>query len=124
MYFVILLFAMMGACALGLFLGTIGLLTDQMHLILNTMSYIILIFTGANFPISQLPFLGRMIAQMLPLSRSIEAAKMIFADYDGTRIFELLLGEFVVGVIYLMAAKALLYFTERWAIKKGTLELF
>lgn len=124
MYFVILLLAMLGACALGLFLGTIGLLTDQMHLILNTMSYVMLIFTGANFSVSQLPFWGRMISQMLPLSRSIKAANMLFADYDGGRIFELLLGEFIVGLIYLLAAKVLLSYTERKAIRKGCLEIF
>lgn len=124
MYFLILLFAMMGACSLGLFLGTIGLLTDQMHLILNTMSFIILIFTGSNFPVNQLPIWGRIISQILPLTRSIESAKMIFTGYDGNRLIELLVGEFIVGVVYLLLARVMVYYAERKAIKKGTLELF
>lgn len=123
-FVIILITAMMGACALGLFIGTFGLLTDQMHLVLNTMSFVLLIFTGSNFPVSQLPFWGKIISQLLPLSRSIEAVKLLLSNDVNHKLFEYLIGEFFVCICYFILAAAMVYFSERMAMKRGTIELF
>ncbi|WP_167958055.1 ABC transporter permease [Anaerosporobacter faecicola] len=124
LYGCILGVAMVGACSFGLAIGAIGLLTDQMHLILNTVSAVMLIFTGTNFPVAQLPFWGRGIAKVLPLTRSVEAAKLLCDDFTMEQIMRLLLGEVLLSVCYLIIARLILVYAEHKAIKEGTLELF
>lgn len=54
-----ILCAMVSASCFGLFISVFGLLTDSIHMVLNVTSYLLLIFTGAEFPVSQLPAAGR-----------------------------------------------------------------
>lgn len=123
-YLIDLFVAMMSACAFGIFIGTFGLITDQMHFILNTMSFVLIIFTGANFPVSQLPFAGRLLSRIIPLTRSIQAGTMIFGVCDRKRLSRLLGGEVLVAAIYLLLASAMVCFAEQKARNKGTLDLF
>ena len=116
-YFAILFVAMM-------FVSTFGLMTDQMHLILNTLSYIILIFTGANFPVSQLPAAGRAVSWILPLTRSIRAAKLMMQSGELSQIGSLMTQEAVLAVIYIVLAGGMVHHVERKAVQSGTLELF
>ena len=53
--------AMISASCFGLFLSVFGLISDSMYFILNIVSYLLMIFTGAEFPVQQLPFAGRII---------------------------------------------------------------
>lgn len=116
--------AMISAMGFGLFLAVLGLLSNQMHLILNIMQYILLIFTGANFPINQLPTVLQKVSLILPLTRSIEASREIVSGNGLETILSLLMGELIVGIVYIMIAVAVVKYVERIAIKKGTLELF
>ena len=68
---VTVLCAMISASCFGLFLAVFGLMSDSMHLVLNVVSYLLMIFTGAEFPVSQLPLAGRIVAQFMPLTKSI-----------------------------------------------------
>lgn len=119
--FVVAMFAAMG---FGMLLSVVGLLSDQMHLILNLMQYVLLIFTGSNFPVEQLPKVLQMVSCILPLTRSIAAAKGIVSGMEWTMILELLGGEILVGIAYILLAASLVKWAEREAIKRGTLELF
>ena len=123
-YILILLVAMTAACALGIFIGSLGLFTDQILMILNTASYIMLIFTGANFPVSQLPLIGRAISFLLPLTRSIKATRILIHDGEMNQIIHLLIEEFIVGIFYFALASLTIYIVERRAVKKASLELF
>ena len=116
--------AMFAAMGFGLVLSVFGLMSHQMHLILNLMEYVLLIFTGSNFPIAQLPKVFQGISYALPLTRSIEAAQGIVAGVDVERVVRLLGGEILVGIFYIGLAAALVKYAERIAIKEGTLELF
>ena len=108
----------------GLVLSVFGLMSHQMHLILNLMEYVLLIFTGSNFPVTQLPEVLQVVSYALPLTRSITAARGIVNGMELNQVFILLSGEILVGIAYIILATALVKYAERVAVKKGTLELF
>lgn len=118
-----ILIAMVSASCFGLFLSLIGLMSDSMHLILNVVSYILLIFTGAQFPISQLPLLGRMVSKLLPLTNSISAMKILFKP-DQSLFWTYLAKEALNGVMYIIGALLLYKYAEITAKKQGKFDLF
>lgn len=120
---VTILCAMIAASCFGLFLAVFGLISDSMHLVLNVVSYLMLIFTGAEFPVSQLPLAGRIIAQFLPLTKSISAMNLLFKKENGL-FWILLLGEIATGVMYAMLAWTIFGFIERSARKSGRFDMF
>lgn len=122
----VLLVAMFAATGLGVFLSSLGLITDSMHLVLNTVNYILLLFTGSNFPISQLPPVTRVFSKCLPLTHSIAAARRVMhgASLLDEVILQLLLREAVVGLLYFAVAAIVVRYAEKRAIIKGTYDLF
>jgi len=120
----ITLVGMFAATGFGLALSVFGLITDSMNLILNTVSFVLMIFCGANFPLEQLPQATQFISKIIPLTRTIEAANMLFKGFNGSRLVELLISEIILGIIYIIIAVAIIRIVERIAIKKATLEVF
>lgn len=116
--------AMFAATGFGLVLSVLGLMSHQMHLILNLMEYVLLILTGSNFPITQLPESLQIISYVLPLTRSIQAARGVADGMGWNEVFVLLVGEVIVGIAYVLLATGLVKYAERVAIKEGKLELF
>ena len=116
--------AMFSAMGFGLVLSVFGLMSHQMHLILNLMEYVLLIFTGSNFPVSQLPDALQIVSYALPLTRSIQAARGVASGMGWSEVLSLLGGEIIVGIVYVLLAAGLVKYAERVAIKDGTLELF
>lgn len=94
-----------------------------MHLILNMMNYILMIFTGAEFPVAQLPAIGQVLSRVLPLTRSIEAMNLLFSN-DTNDFAPLLVGELVMAAIYVIAAVAVLKYADRSCRKAGKYDLF
>lgn len=115
--------AMIAASCFGLLLSVFGLLSDSMHLILNMMNYILMIFTGAEFPVSQLPLVGQVISRVLPLTRSIEAMNLLFSS-DISNFAVLLLGELAMAAIYVLVSVSILKYAERACRKAGMFDLF
>ena len=74
---------MAAAGAFGLFIATFGMVSDSMHLILNVVSYLLMIFTGAEFPLAQLPVLGRWFGSLLPLTHAIAAMEQLWRGAYG-----------------------------------------
>ena len=114
---------MICASCFGLLLSVFGLVSDGMHLILNMMNYILMIFTGAEFPVSQLPVIGQVFSRVLPLTRSIEAMNLLFSN-DTRRFVTLLLGELTMAAIYVIAAVSVLKYADRACRKAGKYDLF
>ena len=121
---IVLIIAMFATMGLGMFLSVLGLISHQIHMISNVMWYVLLIFTGTNFPISQLPGGVQIISYLFPMTRSIAAARELVAGANLGQVRELLLGEITVAVLYLAIAAVVIKQAERIAIRKGTLELF
>ncbi|MBO4418642.1 MAG: ABC transporter permease [Oscillospiraceae bacterium] len=118
-----ILCAMASATCFGLFLSVFGLMSDSMHLVLNVVSYLLMIFTGAEFPVSQLPLFGRVIAQLMPLTKAIAAMNSLFGPEQGT-FWTLMLAELATGAVYAILARVLFGFAERCARRNGQFDLF
>jgi len=119
-----IIMSMFAISGFGILFATISLLSDNVHLILNTMRFVLLIFSGANFPISQLPDWARIISNIFPLTQGIEAARLLFADFNEYEFWLLLLNEFAVGVSYFLIALIIMKFAERVAVKNANFDLF
>ncbi len=116
--------AMFAATGFGMFIGIFGLISDQMHFVLNFMSYVLMIFCGANFPIEQLPPAARIISEFLPLTHSIKAVNILFDGMEKYQFSMLLLREAGVGVLFFLLASVLISMIEKISIKKGASEVF
>mgnify|MGYP000669331584 CR=1 FL=1 len=121
---IVLISGMVAAMGFGMFLSAFGLVSDSMHFILNVIYMAMTILCGANFPVSDLPAAARAISHMLPLTRSIQAADMLFGTVDGVRLTSLLAQEWGVGIAYLLLGFITVKVCERIAIKRATLEMF
>lgn len=124
LFLLVIIIGMFSMTGFSLFLSSFGLVTDSMHFILNLVANILIIFSGANFPISQLPKTLRIISKLIPLTRSIEAANMLFANYDVSKFIWLLLTEIIVGIVFYLISYFVIQHAEKLAKKNATLELF
>ena len=115
--------AMISASCFGICLSAIGLMSDSMHLVLNVVSYFLMIFTGAEFPISQLPLAGRIVSQLMPLTKAIAAMNGLFEPGDGA-FWTLMAGELATGAVYALLAWGIFRIAERVARRSGKFDLF
>ncbi|EPD01772.1 ABC transporter permease [Lacticaseibacillus paracasei] len=113
---------MLSATAFGLLLSTFALITDSMHFILNFIATGLLILTGANFPLKQLPVFWQYFAQWVPLTHAIDAANQVIAG--NTDILSPLLVETALAISYLVAASYMIKWCEHLARRNATLEMF
>lgn len=118
------LIATFSTAAMGLLLGCLGLITLNIMFINNLVYFLLLLFSGANVPVSSLPQWMQYISWAIPLTRGIAAAREIVAGASLVQVAPLLAGEFVVGFVYLIAGYALFRFFENEAKRRGTLEAF
>lgn len=118
-----IIIAMISAASFGLFISVFGLMTDSMHLILNVVSYLLMIFTGAEFPVSHLPLAGQVIAQMMPLTKAIAAMDKLF-EGDIKEFYVLIAAEILTGTVYALLTYAIFGFSEKVARKNGKFDMF
>ncbi len=123
-FILILLVASFSAMSFGLVISCMGLLTRDLNLILNVASMAMLGLTGANFPIDRLPSFMRIASRAMPLTRSIELGRLIHRGEGMLGNIHLLYGELLVGVALMLLGVLIFGTMERYAIKKGVLELF
>lgn len=121
--FVAIVIAMFAASAFGIFIAVLGLITDNIHLVLNLISLLMMILTGAEFPIENLPGAVRFISWILPLTKPIKAIDSLFAG-NTSLYLPLVLGEIATGTAFLFAARILFAWAERRARIAGTLDLY
>ncbi len=119
-----ILIATFGTAALGLLLGCLGLITLNIMFINNLVYFLLLLFSGANVPVTALPQWMQYISWALPLTRGIEAARAIVGGASLAHVSSLLVGEFLIGVAYLLAGYLLFRVFESEAKRRGTLEAF
>ncbi|MDD4659034.1 MAG: ABC transporter permease [Eubacteriales bacterium] len=124
LFLLITFIAMFAAAGFGLLLSIFGLVTDGIHFVLNLSTYVLMIFCGANFPIAQLPKAAQFISRIIPLTRSIEAANMLFAGVHMPDLIRLVLGEALLGAAYYLLGFLVIRVVERIAIQRATLDVF
>lgn len=109
---------------LGLLLGCVSLVSLETMFVNNTAYFLLLVFSGANLPLAQLPAWMQSIAWGLPLTRGIAAARAIIDGASWAQAAPLLAGELALGLAYLFTGYALFRWFERQAKRRGTLETF
>lgn len=111
------------ATGLGLTCGAIGLRGRDTAVFGNLLAALLVLFCGANIPLASLPAWMRTVAQGLPLTHGIEAARATTSGVThGTA--HLLLLELAVGVVYTAAGLLFLRLLETSARRRATLDLF
>lgn len=122
MLFTAIIAVCFAVAGLGFLLGTLGLIGTDVNLMLNIALAVLLVLSGANFPIGQLPQGLQLIARGLPITNGLEAARQAF---DGTlgNALTLVGREILVGVAYMFAGFALYNRAEKYARRHGRFEI-
>ncbi len=109
---------------LGLLMGCLSLITRNVMLVNNTVYFALLVFSGANIPVEQLPGWMQVIANGLPLTRGVACTRMIVAGSSLTEIMPFLREEMLIGIILTILGYSLFKVFEFQAKKLGTLDIF
>jgi ABC-2 type transport system permease protein len=116
--------AALSCSALGLVLGVLSLvLRDGAFLLMNLAFLILLALTGVNLPVAALPAWLQSISTVLPLTRSLEAARAAVSGSPLAMLSQPLLLELLLGLAYLLLGYALLRLVEHRARQDGVLDL-
>ncbi len=86
-------------CGLGLLMGCLSLITVNVMFVNNFVYFLLLIFSGANVRLDQVPTWVQATSSVLPLTRGISAARLLIQGASLTEVMPLLLGELGVGLI-------------------------
>jgi ABC-2 type transport system permease protein len=119
-----ILVATFSTSGMGLLLGCLSLITLNVMFINNTVYFSLLIFSGANVPLSSLPLWMQAVSQVLPLTRSIAAARQIIAGAPLAEVAPLLRAETLIGIVYILLGYFMFRWFERQAKRRGTLDIF
>lgn len=123
-FFLVLIIAMFSAVGFGLFIGSFGLITSNMNLIMNILAMLLIAFSGANFPVEWLPVMLQKFAYCLPITRSIKAANLLTQGYGLPEVYSLIGQEILLGIIYVTAGYFLMQMTEAISKKKASLDIY
>lgn len=119
-----ILIAVFSTSGLGLLLGCVSLVSVDTMFVNNTAYFLLLVFTGANVPIANLPAWMQAVAQGLPLTRGIAACRTLISGGTLAEVMPLLAGEALLGVVYILIGYSLFRWFEFQARRRGTLEAF
>lgn len=116
--------ATLSTVGFGLLLGAISLMTVNIFFVNNLFYFLLLIFSGANVDLSVLPGWMQAISAALPLSRSVAAARIVFAGGSFEQIGGLLIQEIGLGALYTLLGYFVFRTFEIESRRRGTLEAF
>jgi ABC-2 type transport system permease protein len=112
------------ACTgLGLVNAALGLRWRETAVLSNFFVYFLLLCAGVNVPLDLLPGWLSTIAQGLPVTHGVEAARDLVGGADLADVTGLLAAEALVGVVYTVLGLALLRLFELEARRGATLEV-
>jgi ABC-2 type transport system permease protein len=107
---------------LGLINAALGLRIRENAVLSNAIFGFLLIFTGANIPLSELPGWMQTVSEGIPFTHSIEAARELADGATLGSVLDLVGAEVLVGFVYFVAGYALLRFFEDQGRRRATLE--
>lgn len=110
------------SCGLGLLLGSLSLRTREAWTITSMVSILLYILCGVNFPVNVLPKFLRVISYCLPLTRGIQAARLAMNGADWSTISRLVIGELLIGLVYIAAGYTLFTWFEKMSLVDGQIE--
>jgi ABC-2 type transport system permease protein len=107
---------------LGLVNAGLGLVIRESAVLANIMFGLLLVFTGANVPLDDMPGWMRTVAGGLPFTHAIQAARRLAAGETLGDVAGLVLTELAVGAVYAVAGYGLLRLLEVRSRRRATLE--
>jgi ABC-2 type transport system permease protein len=112
------------ACTgLGLLAAAIALLVRESAVLSNIIFGVLLVFCGVNVVLTEMPGWMAGVAQGLPLTRSIAAARNALAGSGLSDIGAELARELLLGTAYVVAGVVLLTLIERQSRRNGSLDM-
>jgi ABC-2 type transport system permease protein len=108
---------------LGLINGALGLRVRETAVLGNIIFGLLLIFTGANVPIDQLPGWMQAISDVVPLTHGIEAARLLADGASLASVDHLIAHELLVGAVYGFIGYGFVRFFEWQGRVHATLEI-
>jgi ABC-2 type transport system permease protein len=114
----------LSTCGLGLLMGCLSLVTVNVMFINNTIYFLLLVFSGANVPLANFPLWVQQAAHLLPLTRGIQAARLVISGSSLAEVAPLLTGELLIGAVYVLVGYVLFSWFEITAKRRGTLEAY
>lgn len=121
---IVILITAFSTCGLGLMLGSLSLVTRNVMFVNNTVYFLLLILSGSNVVLSNLPGWMQVISNLIPLTRGIASARLIIAGGDLSEISGLIGVELLIGVGYILVGYILFRWFETQAKRRGTLDIF
>jgi len=119
-----ILISTVSTSGLGLLMGCVSLVTVNVMFINNTIYFLLLVFSGANVPLDNFPTWIQHAAYALPLTRGIQAARLVISGSNPARVVPLLVGEALIGAMYVLVGYVLFSWFEITAKRRGTLEAY
>jgi ABC-2 type transport system permease protein len=107
---------------LGLAGAGIGLVMREQAVLANIMFGVLLIFTGANVAVDQLPGWMQSISNVLPFTHGIEAAREVADGASLSAVADLLAVELGLGLAYGALGYAFIRGAERLSLRWATLD--
>ena len=112
------------ACTgLGLICAAAGLRVRETAVLNNIIFGLLLIFTGANVPIDELPGWMQAISNRIPLTHGIEAARELADGASLGDVSGLLATELVIGIVYTVVGYQALRFMEHQSRKRASIQI-
>jgi len=114
---------MLSGLGFGMLIGSFALITTEIHLFLNSIEQLLILFTGAIFAVTKLPSSVRWISNIVPLRRSIEASRILLGD-NTYGFGRLIAEELMIAVGLIIAGYFIFELCSRLARKKALIDLY
>jgi ABC-2 type transport system permease protein len=112
------------ACTgLGLICAAIGLRVRETAVLNNVLFGLLLIFTGANVAVSELPEWMQWISNRIPLTHGIQAARQLADGASLADVSGLLATEFAIGIVYTIVGYQAIRLMERESRRRASLQV-
>lgn len=117
-----MLVAVITMSGLGLLMGAVAFVVLDTAVLSNLAMFILLLLTGANVPLAELPGAVAVLSGTLPLTRSIAAARLYAAGAPFADGLGLLAGDLVIAFVYGVVGYLVFSWLETRARMGGRLE--
>jgi ABC-2 type transport system permease protein len=118
----VIVVAAFSCTGLGLITAALALRVRETAILTNVLFGFLLIFTGANVPLSDLPGWMQTISDGLPFTHAIEAARELADGASLASVLDLIGTELLIGLFYVFLGYGLLRFFEIQGRRHATLD--
>ena len=118
----VILVAAFSCTGLGLITAALALRVRETAVLTNVLFGFLLIFTGANIPLADLPGWMQNVSDVLPFTHAIAAARELVNGASLTSVLDLIGEELLIGLVYAVLGYSLLRFFEVQGRRHATLD--